>query len=525
MGKQSPLLVKIEEEKNESNLSSFGGVTTFLEFLSGFRFPELVKDLFQDKSNQGYSSIQYLLTVILINITGGQSVSDVERLEEDSGLKRVFGKFEGKMSRLKDRVFRKSRARTFPSISRIFDFLDRFNSDDEESERESTPPGTSKILPVGEPLADLVELNARIIAQDQALDMVETATLDMDNNIVVSNKSTAKVSYKKTRSYQPFNVYWHEKDLMLFSEFRDGNVPAGIEQLRVLKESLRLLPSGVRTVRVRSDSAGYQHDFLEFMEKGTERFGKIEFSVSCDVSKSFRQAVLEIPEEQWKSIVYTDEDGYQVTSKQEVAEVCFVPETKNKKKDAPVFRYLATREVTDIQYEFNDNGQISIFASDYVADKLHLEEMGEKIYKIFGIVTNQEGEPLDIVLDHRKRCGRSEKEHSRLTKDMAGGRFPSASFGENAAWWYLSVISLNLLKVFQKRTLPEELKHARIKTLNARLFRVAIKAVSKGGQLVVRIGRGHSFIKLITAARARIVVVDEKLGAFDLWKLNQSPTC
>ena len=102
---------------------------------------------------------------------------------------------------------------------------------------------------------------------------------------------------------------------MLFSEFRDGNVPAGIEQLRVLKESLRLLPSGVRTVRVRSDSAGYQHDFLEFMEKGTERFGKIEFSVSCDVSKSFRQAVLEIPEEQWKSIVYTDEDGYQVTSK------------------------------------------------------------------------------------------------------------------------------------------------------------------------------------------------------------------
>ena len=198
MGKQSPLLVKIEEEKNESNLSSFGGVTTFLEFLSGFRFPELVKDLFQDKSNQGYSSVQYLLAVILINITGGQSVSDVERLEEDSGLKRVFGKFEGKMSRLKDRVFRKSRARTFPSISRIFDFLDRFNSDDEESERESTPPGTSKILPVGEPLADLVELNARIIAQDQALDMVETATLDMDNNIVVSNKSTAKVSTRKT---------------------------------------------------------------------------------------------------------------------------------------------------------------------------------------------------------------------------------------------------------------------------------------------------------------------------------------
>ena len=29
---------------------------------------------------------------------------------------------------------------------------------------------------------------------------------------------------------------------MLSSEFRDGNVPAGHEQLRVLKESLRHLP-------------------------------------------------------------------------------------------------------------------------------------------------------------------------------------------------------------------------------------------------------------------------------------------
>jgi len=525
MGKQSPLLVKIEEEKNESHLSSFGGVTTFLEFLSGFRFPAMVKGLFQDKSNQGYSSLHYLLTIVLLNVAGGQSVSDVERLEEDNGLKRVFRKLEGKISRLKGRVFRKGRSRRFPSISRVFDFLARFNSDKEETERESTPKGRSKILPVGEAFKDLVELNRRIVAQDQIINPVESATLDMDNNVVASNKSTAKISYKKTRSYQPFNVYWYEKDLMLFSEFRDGNVPAGLEQTRILKESLRFLPKGVKKVTIRSDSAGYQHEFLEFMEKGTKRFGKIEFSVSCDVSASFRKAVQEVPEEEWEPIVYTDENGYRIMSKQEVAEVFFVPETKNHKKDAPVFRYLATREATDIQYEFDDNGQISIFATDYVEGKLHLEEMGKTVYKVFGIVTNREGPPLDIVVDHRKRCGRSEKEHSRLTKDMAGGRFPSASFGENAAWWYLSVISLNLLKLFQRHVLPKELRHARIKTLNARLFRIAIKAVKTGGELIVKIGQGHSMIGLMTIAQAKIIELDKKLDAIDLWILNQSPAC
>ena len=261
------------------------------------------------------------------------------------------------------------------------------------------------------------------------------------------------------------------------------------------------------------------------MDKGTERFGKIEFSVSCDVSKSFRQAVLEIPEEEWEPVVYTDKKGHRFTYKQEVAEVCFIPETRNYRKDAPIFRYLATREATDIQYSFDANGRISIFASEYVEDKLHLEEMGKKIYKIFGIVTNQEGTPLEIVLNHRKRCGRSEKEHSRLTRDMAGGRFPSAGFGENAAWWYLSVISLNLLKLFQRHALPKELKRARIKTLNSRLLRVAVKAINKGGQLVVRIGQGHSLIDLMIFAQARIIELNKKLGAGDLWILGQSPTC
>ena len=41
---------------------------------------------------------------------------------------------------------------------------------------------------------------------------------------------------------------------MLHTEFRDGNVPAGHEQLRVLKESLAMLPEGVEKVRLRSDT-------------------------------------------------------------------------------------------------------------------------------------------------------------------------------------------------------------------------------------------------------------------------------
>ena len=43
--------------------------------------------------------------------------------------------------------------------------------------------------------------------------------------------------------------------MIIHSEFRDGNVPAGHEQLQVLKEALASLPAEVEKVYVRSDTA------------------------------------------------------------------------------------------------------------------------------------------------------------------------------------------------------------------------------------------------------------------------------
>jgi hypothetical protein len=80
---------------------------------------------------------------------------------------------------------------------------------------------------------------------------------------------------------------------MLHSEFRDGNVPAGFEQLRVLQDALALLPDDVQTVSLRSDSVGYQIELLKYCAEGKNaRFGVIEFTVSADVNAEFRRAAL-----------------------------------------------------------------------------------------------------------------------------------------------------------------------------------------------------------------------------------------
>jgi hypothetical protein len=52
-----------------------------------------------------------------------------------------------------------------------------------------------------------------------------------------SRRKSSKSLYcnKHFKAYQPLNTWWAEQGLVVHSEFRNGNVPAGYEQLRVLR--------------------------------------------------------------------------------------------------------------------------------------------------------------------------------------------------------------------------------------------------------------------------------------------------
>ena len=130
---------------------------------------------------------------------------------------------------------------------------------------------------------------------------------------------------------------------MLHSEFRDGNVPAGFEQLRVLQDALTLLPDDVQTVSLRSDSAGYQTELFKYCAEGKNaRFGVIDFAVSADVNADFRRAAL-ATDVAWKPLC--DAAGRPNEDEQEYAEVALVPSwIDNGRKDAPEYRFLAIRE-------------------------------------------------------------------------------------------------------------------------------------------------------------------------------------
>jgi len=451
------------------------------------------------RDGQGYSDWEVVSSLILLNLCGGDCVDDLRILEGDEGFGRLMERVRDHgLSREERRAlsgrFRKERTRGVPSASAVFRYLSAFHSPEQEALR----PAKGAFIPAAnDHLKGFSRVVGGVAAFAQRQRPVKRATLDMDATLVQTDKAGAFYSYKKEKAYQPLNVWWAEQELVLLTEFRDGNVPAGYEQLRVLKEALELVPEGVEKVRLRSDTAGYQHALLRYCESGmNERFGRIEFAVSCDVTPAFKQAVLEVEESQWQP-VYKEIEGKREKTARELAEVCFVPSEIGHSKKGPVYRYLATREV------------ISQGALPGLEDSWFLPfptmNMGREQYKVFGTVTNMDWEGSDLINWLYERCGKSEEAHAVMKEDLAGGKLPSGDFGQNAAWWWIMILAFNLNSILKRLVLGREWAKKRMKAIRFQVIRLAGRVITHARRLIVRLSGAHPSSNLLVEARRRII--------------------
>ncbi len=315
-------------------------------------------------------------------------------------------------------VGEKNKKRATPSPSSVFRYLSVFHNEEEEKKRVK---GTAFIPEQNEYLRGLCLVNQDLMGFAQQKSPQTTATMDMDATLVETHKKDALFSYKGFKAYQPLNTYWFEQDMILHSEFRDGNVPAGYQQLRVFKKSLEALPKSVDKVYLRSDTAGYQWDLMRYCAEGkNERFGAIKFAIGSDVTPEFKRAVAEVEEADWHPLCREVKEK-QIETGQEWAEVCFVPAGMGYNKNGPEYRYLAIREPLKQQTLPGMEPEQLSFPT---------MEFSQTRYKLFGVVTNRDLPGQELIEWHRERCGKSEEVHSVMKADLAGGKLPSGDFGK-----------------------------------------------------------------------------------------------
>lgn len=495
---------KYEEEKKAGGMTALAGLPPYLELSYMMGLGGSIGNRLNIRGgDQGWSDVQTIMSLVLLNLAGGVSVSDLDVLAGDDGFCRILSEYEGfglsrKERRALKKRLRKEKKRSVPSQSSVNRYLHHFHDAEQEKLRK---PETGFIPAPNEHLRALIGLHRDFGASVQRRLPSEVATLDVDATLVETNKREALYCYKGFKAYQPLNVYWAEQDLILHTEFRDGNVWAGTEKLRVVEEALDVLPSGVVEVYVRTDSAGYQHDFMGYLAEGKhKRFGVIHFSISVKITESFKKAVWEVEECEWKKLYRMTDDG-PVDTGQEYAEVCFVPQELARKKDGPVYRYIAIREVIEQPFlpEVDDQPNLPFPAMDF----------GPVKYKISGVVTNRDIPADELIWWHRKRCGKSEEVHGIMKEDLAGGRLPSGYFGVNAAWWHIMILALNLNSAMRHLVLGGKWVNKRMKAIRFGLIRLAGRVLSHARTLIVRLAGGHPSNETLFEMRRKILSLCE----------------
>lgn len=508
---QGVLPFKYEEEKVGSGMTSLAGLPLYLDLAKVVGLSKSIQKHLKIRENsQGWTDSQVVLSLVLMNLAGGDCVDDLKVMEADDGFCEILRKTEmyglkRKVRRALDRRWRKEKKRSVPSPSAVFRYLSKFHDPEQEKKRLNTD--VKAFIPRhNEHLKGFRAINKDMCAGLNKVSPQKTATLDMDATLAETMKKTALYCYKGFKSYQPLNVWWHEHGIILHTEFRDGNVPAGFEQLRLFKEALNCLPENVEKVKLRSDTAGYQHELLRYCETGeNERFGKIEFAIGSDVTQSFKTAVAQVPEFEWQPI-YRREKGTKVKTGSEWAEVCFVPNELCHSKDALEYRYLAKRQRLEEQLPLPGMEKAKQLSLPFPT-----MEMQENRYKIFGVVTNikyaaMDGE--DIIHWLHDRCGKSEEIHAVMKEDLAGGKLPSADFGVNAAWWWIMIIALNLNAMMKNLALAPCMETKRMKAIRFSIINIPGRVITHSRSLILRLSKGHPSYDIFIEARRKIALLN-----------------
>ena len=460
--KEGLLPFKLIEDESGEALTSYGGLPLVMETCEALGLAGLVKHYVRIKQrNRGYTESKYVESVIALMAAGGDCLEDIERLRSDAGLKLLLGEM--------------------PSAEAVRFFLYGFH---DEKLLESRPEEGAFIAAETEPLAGLWQVNREVVLKASRKEPLKEATVDQDATVVQSHKEQSQMTYLGERGYQPVINYWAEQDLILSDEFRDGNVPAGMNCLSSFLRAVCCLPQSVETIYFRSDSAAYQHKLLDVLREGVELHGKkvpVYFAISADVSEALRGKIISVSEPVWKPLRKLTGKGL-IEGRKEWAEVEFIPSAASVKRDMKPDRYLAIR-VRPWQGELFSDGNS---------------------YHYYAVVTNRwEMEGEELLRWQRERCGSVEKVHDVVKNDLAGGVMPCGRFYANAAWWRLNCLCYNVISVMKRKALPKIFWPARMKALRFHLIGVAAKVVSHARVMFLKVTEGLISYR---EARSQLVV-------------------
>jgi Transposase DDE domain group 1 len=461
---QGLLPYTIEVVDDDATLTAHAGLPLVLETMRALGVSEVLDGALGIRQrNHGATDAQKAEALVLLMAAGGENVDDIEVLRADKGLQRLCG--------------------PLPSADVLRTFLHAFHDERliDQAQRDRPASQVAYIPEESPPLVGLSLAFGALIHGLSAHTKVTRATLDHDATIQESHKKQALAHYKGGRGDQPSVISWAELDLVLADEYRDGNVPAAMNNLPLIQRGFAALPPSVTALYFRADSACYETKILTWLanpEREDGPRGAIGFTISADMTEPLRRACEAVPEQAWTLCDDRPTETVMCT------DVEFAP--GDWPKDAEPLRYVALR-IRKKQGHLLGGG----FDTKYLAVVSNRRELAAP----------------KLIRWHWEKAGTIEHVHDVTKNDLAASVPPCGRFGANAAWYRLSLLTYNVLSAMTWLALPPSMETARPKRMRFSLFSIAGRIVSHAGKLVLRIGREAEALASLIAARITIAQI------------------
>ncbi len=258
----SQKLKKIKLGKTENLISAFGGLSIFHNVIKGSYFYDDLKNTFSymQKRKRGYIPSEKITSHMLLILSGGESLSDIDILNNDEAYKKV------------------TNIDSLPSHSTLDDLYNSINKKDYKNYEK---------------------LNLRQAIKYYIRNDIKKITLDVDSSLVFTEKKTAKYTYEKKKGYNPMYVVDEKNKIILSAKFRNGNASPQSDILESLEKVINELEKAIEGIEimVRSDSAGYQLKIVKYLSKNLYRF-----AIRGDLNPSKIEEIRAIPNNKWKNL-------------------------------------------------------------------------------------------------------------------------------------------------------------------------------------------------------------------------------
>jgi hypothetical protein len=307
-------------------------------------------------------------------------------------------------------------------------------------------------------LADFLTLHDRLRQQLGAYPTSPTTVIfDLDSTVltVYGHQERAAVGFNPKKrgrpSYLPLLCVEGQTGDCWAAEYYPGDTHVATVTVPLWETACAKVPPSVRTVRVRADSAFYDHEIVEALEARHAGY--------TIVARMTRPLQHRVATARYHPV------GHAVS----LAEFAYQPQ------DWPgPRRFVAIRRPVPEEPSW----QLTLF------------RMGEYVYRV--IVTNLELTPLHVWRFYNDRA-EAELVIREMKDAYALGKIPTGHWEANRAYFQLVVFAYNLLNWFRRICLPEPWQRLTLPTIRQRLLLIPGELVRPQGKPVLKLPQSFPY--------------------------------